>query len=919
MKIIHVGLFGQVLAALLMIFSLPTNAVNYYVDANQGNNAWTGRFATTQGAPAIDGPWKSITEVNKRIFVPGDTIYLACGSTWREPLIISRSGNRSAPLSIVRYGNCTATNQPTLNGARVVAGWTRHSAASNIWKAAVPYRIAQVLVDGVFVNPAQYPNAGEAFLRSGAGSSPTQLKMNDVTLSASQLKDAGVQIRSINYRMRYRTVTQFNPVTNTISWPTPTDGQNSEGSGYYFVNKFWMLDHPGEWYFEKATNRPGGTLYIWTPNGAAPATLAGATSNMVEATPAESVAVSVTNQADVKIGALKIVNADIGIDLTDSAAVSLNSTTVLNAARFGVRANASSSAKLNAVLIRNSGAQGVQAEYAQNLTILNSTLENSGNVGTLRTSPPPEEYQLYGINCYGCRAVTIQDNTVKNAGYIAIRADPPPTPAPNTPNRIVGNYIENACTLLDDCGAIYTFGRTLETNPGDPAGYPNRGQIINNIINHVRGNPNGRIEAESSAQGIYLDDYANGVEVIGNTVIDANNGIQLHLSKNNIVRQNTLFANRGYQIWMQEDVSDGNAGACPPDGANCLRNNVIQGNLLFPTNGNVSVRAESGYATVTDFAHYDQNRYANLYASRIVSEAYQTGNQSIDKSYSLAQWQAARREDLTSSVFKQFGVAPYRIVNLPGVTNLVSNSTFPSKDISTWTSYSTGISALAWEPKCIVTGCLKLSRTHVAAIFISNSFAVQLGHKYLVRFEARTGNSPAISATAVLRKNGPTYEDLADTNSIELSSVWRNYAFVATANGSYNPARLDIELPLGSGDVYLDNVVVREVNTLNNDPSNDAYIYFNRYASALHRACPFGGTLASRCAEFVYFWDGVSHNAPVVWPVTIPAKGSRIVVWTGNPFKDSDLDGIADSDDQCIGTAPLESVDERGCSFSQLH
>jgi parallel beta-helix repeat protein len=909
---------GIVASLLTVVMSSPVHAISYYVDATIGNDAWSGRVAAPKGNPHIDGPWKTIAKVNSSSFSAGDTINLACGSTWRESLIIRSSGTVVAPIGVARYGICNAVNQPTLNAARIVNGWTRVSASGNIWKAAIRYDVAQILVDSVFVNPAQYPNAGKPFLLTGAGSTSSRIKVDDTTLSASQLSGAGVQIRSINYRMRYRTVAQFNAASRIISWPSPTDGANAPGTGYYLVNKLWMLDSPGEWYFEKNAGGTGGTIYVWLPTSAAPANQPGAVSNVVEATPVNSVALSAAGVANIRIGALRLINADIGADLSGSSGISLNSTSILGSARFGVSVTDSSNALLNAVAIKNSGAQGVQAEYAQNLTISNSLIENSGTVGTLRTSPPPEEYQLYGLNCYGCRAATIKDNTVRNSGYIGIRADPPPTPAPNVSDRIIGNYIENSCTLLDECGAIYTFGRTLEAKPGDPPGYPNRSRIVNNIINHSRGNPNGRIESNSSAQGIYLDDFATGVEVIGNTVIDTDNGIQIHLSKNNIIRQNTLFGNRGKQIWMQENEATDNIEGCPPDGANCIRGNLVQQNLMFPLSSNPAVVEESDYASTTDFASYDQNHYANLYSSLIAKESRRTNTGGVENVYTLSKWQTSRGKDLSSSAFSQFGLAPYRITTL-SAKNLVSNSSFPTADISAWTSYSTGISALAWEPNCVVTGCLKLSRTNVAAIMISNSFPVQLGRKYLVRFEARIGSGQPSTATAVMRKNGPTYEDLADTNTFEPSTAWRNFAFIVTANSSYNPARLDIEFPMGSGDVYLDNVVVSEVSTVKNDPSNDALVFFNRNATATHQACPYSGSLASRCAEFVYFWDGASHKTPVVWPVTIPAKGSVIVVWSANPFRDTDHDGVSDSADRCPATVVLDSVDERGCSFLQSH
>ena len=68
----------------------------YYVDSTGGNDNNSGM--------ATDNAWKTIAKVNASSFSPGETILFKRGETWREPLVISSSGNAGNPITFGAYG-----------------------------------------------------------------------------------------------------------------------------------------------------------------------------------------------------------------------------------------------------------------------------------------------------------------------------------------------------------------------------------------------------------------------------------------------------------------------------------------------------------------------------------------------------------------------------------------------------------------------------------------------------------------------------------------------------------------------------------------------------------------------------------------------------------------------------------------------
>jgi hypothetical protein len=74
----------------------PALAETYHVNALTGDDRASGTTPTQA--------WRTLAKVNGFALKPGDTVMLAAGSVWREPLTIRRSGSATAPIVVAATG-----------------------------------------------------------------------------------------------------------------------------------------------------------------------------------------------------------------------------------------------------------------------------------------------------------------------------------------------------------------------------------------------------------------------------------------------------------------------------------------------------------------------------------------------------------------------------------------------------------------------------------------------------------------------------------------------------------------------------------------------------------------------------------------------------------------------------------------------
>src|SRR5690606_17765752 len=248
----------------------------------------------------------------------------------------------------------------------------------------------------------------------------------------------------------------------------------------------------------------------------------------------------------------------------------------------------------------------------------------------------------------------IIQNKVINTGYSGIRFSGDST-------LIKNNLVDNFCLIKDDGGGIYTWsGSSSERHKGR--------EIVGNIVLNGKGNSDGTPAAKMSsipAEGIYIDDYASGIEIKGNTVANVGGkGIFIHNARDLIIQNNTLY-NNNYQISILQDASD-----LP------TRNNLIRNNLLIShahDQKNVAIR--SNHADIELLSVFEKNHHINLTRSPVISVHYLSKeNLQITEYLSLEGWKEAyANSDFIQANFDQAA----EISQQRGLSaNLLNNSNF---------------------------------------------------------------------------------------------------------------------------------------------------------------------------------------------------------------------------------------------------
>jgi hypothetical protein len=125
---------------LTLFWSLPSWAANYYVNAS----ADSGGNGTTTDLKGAHCAFKTIAQVNDKIFSPGDFIYFNRGDTWREQLVVSSSGASAKPITFTNYGT---GNLPLILGSNRIDSWNAYS--GSIYRASCSWLPYIVFQDGL--------------------------------------------------------------------------------------------------------------------------------------------------------------------------------------------------------------------------------------------------------------------------------------------------------------------------------------------------------------------------------------------------------------------------------------------------------------------------------------------------------------------------------------------------------------------------------------------------------------------------------------------------------------------------------------------------------------------------------------------------------------------------------------------------
>jgi len=299
------------------------------------------------------------------------------------------------------------------------------------------------------------------------------------------------------------------------------------GDRYYLRNVFEALDSPGEWYLDKEA----GNLYFWPP--------AKITKDSVTASALKSLlqmrdAAYVTFQGFIMEGC-----DETGLSLQNCRRCTIAGNTIRNTVgvwSWGGSAVAVSGGSDNRVVgndIHDTGGNAIALSGGdrKTLTAANNVADNNyiHHMGQMYK-------QGVGVAMYGV-GLKATHNLIHDGPRMGIMF---------SGNNLVIEYneIRHVNLETEDTGAVYTGGRDWISSRGSVIRY----NYFHDILGYGH-DQYGRWLSPHFARGVYLDDNAGGVDVIGNIIARCPTGlVMLHNGRDNVIENNILVGGRDNMV-----------------------------------------------------------------------------------------------------------------------------------------------------------------------------------------------------------------------------------------------------------------------------------------------------------------------------------------------------------------------------------
>lgn len=767
---------------LIWPFQAQSNTT-YYVSSLSGDDNNNGQSETT--------PWRSIEQVNRVELEDNATVLFKRGETFRgaiSPLKFPTG------LTFGAYGN---GDKPVIAGSVVIGDWQPSDKGDHIYEASVAHLsdeegIHHLFVNGELMTIARYPNvdspADKNWLEVGEGVG--QNAFTDPALAAYGKPNdywTGATLRIRNYSWTY-TVLEIDGYTannGKISVKKESEslqlGKQLPGWGYFLDGKLSELDHPGEWFYDAATQK----VYLYPKNDIDPnsalveAAIYGSGIKMVSEDNTTIENLSFRHYINV---AVQILDSDNSVVRNNDFEHNVKGITIWNSANTLVAHNTLNNHLQDSIILNASSDFDVQNSVIEYNIITNTAMYpvyGRRYVGV---------YLGHAMAVYG-KSYQVRKNYIENTSHTGIYLK-------NGGHHIVeNNVVKRSLLLLNDGGAI-AIGSD--------------GNIIRgNILLESLGNID-ESNGWGGASGMHHSHYGMGIGADNNfkdNVIEgnivANNtdiGIRLNAYINTIVRNNILY-NNDPQI-----VVDDKKGPS--------RDNVIEGNIIYslsPDQIGLSMTND------TDHGRIDNNYYCNPYSEVMISRDR--------KHYSLPYWQNTFPQYDRNSVNCPFQFEEYTILSTEN--NLFSNSTF-NTDSSSWRG--------EYDPNQTEMdgGSLKVvGERNKDILVVSESIPIEAEQYYRLTFSIK-GNDLGIvdirhnqiSPTEILFSRTLAFSgNRSDHEVFFQSPVTHNESKTLFRVRDYDPANT----------IWLDNITLTPVEIALNDPTQRSVLFINETAQPVEK------------------------------------------------------------------------------------
>lgn len=594
------------LAILYLLVSLEVQATTYYFSNQNGLDS-----RSSLQAQNASTPWKTVDKLNMFFskMLPGDSILFERGNDFPGAIVVTASGSYESPIVLSSFG---LGRNPVISGFTTIDKWISEGGGIYSYSMKVP-QLNLVSFDGKSMPMGRFPNTGYLRYQHHDGN----ISITDEQLaSTSSWEGAEIVIRKSRWILDRHTIT--NQTGGQLFYNSlNTYGNNSsyspvDGNGYFIQGHINTLDQLGEWYYNTVTGKLFMYFGAYNPS-----------SHLVKASSLTS-NISISNYSFINLKSIDFEGGNInGANLISCHDVTFENCNFYLQGGNGVYGGNINNIKFLGGSIVDAQNNGMFFEYQATNCLINgvSTTKVGVNPGGLRSGDGSGN----GIFIIGDEN-TIQNCRISNVGYNGINF---------VGNNIdvYKNYVDSFCAVKDDGGGIYTYA-------GNNGTYTNRkirsNIILNGLTNSFEGTKGDTYAQYSKSVGIYVDDYSQNVDIVGNTVANcAWAGIFIHNSLNIKILGNLLF-NNGIQLYFEQSSS-------------IIRNITRNGNTLVSKQLSQPVFYNNSY--VNESAGLTGSSDNNIY-SRPLNDA-NTFKLCIDgvvnDSISLSYWKSRYSTDINSS------------------------------------------------------------------------------------------------------------------------------------------------------------------------------------------------------------------------------------------------------------------------------
>jgi len=723
--------FLAVCILIMMAISISGGyAANYYISNETGNDN-----RTLEEAQHPATPWKSIEKVNSLFdyLKPGDAILFKRGETFYGTLHIKASGSATSPITIGGYGS---GSKPIITSFQPVKGWK--AIGNGIFESIEPVNsntVQVLLINGKITEMGRYPNVGienDGYLTINKVGN--NVIYSDQLSSSHNWKGGQVVIRAKDWIInKYKIESQTNKQIQYNGSISPYKAQ--VGFGFFISNHIGTLDSFGEWYFNPSTKKIN--VYVGNVD---PSTME------IEVSTLDHLLTKDYNESNIAIESIQFKGANGNIlQLEGGSNIKISDSEIAFSGKDGIQALSVLDLVIERNIIQNTYNNSLYLRYGNNGAIIRDN--EISNTALVAGRTRNDDAAGIGIFVSG-ENILVQNNSIIKTGFNGIQF---------RGNHIVikNNFIDTFCLIKSDGGGIYTFGGT------EYQSYTDRrieGNIVVNGIGNIGGVPERGVDFKLLAEGIFLDDNSNNIEIVGNTIGNTTNSGLKIANGNTIYVYDNLFFNNHSAITL------GNSTI-----GNDTRKVNIENNQFFTKLADQYSYAVKTYKNdMSLMADFDKNYFFRPLGDEFSILHQYLKNGKIEKTLDdLTHWSAKYNKD-ENSTSNAIDISTYTIGKKIG-NSLYPNTSF-DKDVA---GLSCNDCQQTWEANSkLIGGALKITSSGSSSVKI-NLGALKKDKTYLLSLKGYAAMESHLEFN--LRFTGSPWERLSPITTFEINAEVNSY------------------------------------------------------------------------------------------------------------------------------------------------